>query len=122
MARQDDVAKVKALTGEADDALIELLLDEAEEDALSYTNRTRLPDALRRTVRQIAVIAYNRRGTEGESGRSEGGESYSFETLPESVYSVLNKFRLARIGGITHEAKTEQDTDVSPQEADDSQG
>lgn len=46
--------------------------------------------------------------TEGETGRSEGGESYSFDNAPRQIYDVLNRFRLARVGGRTYETKTKQ--------------
>ena len=63
---------------------------------------------LEKAVRDLAVIALNRLGTEGETGRSEGGESYSFDNAPRQIYDVLNRFRLARVGGRTYETKTKQ--------------
>lgn len=101
-----DLEKLKKLTGESDDALLSLLLEDAESFVLGYTNRTSVPDKLYKTVRDLAVIAYNRRGTEGESGRSEAGESYSFEDVPKSIYNNLDMYRLARCGGHAHEAKS----------------
>lgn len=108
----DDLAKLKLLTGETDEALLTLVYDDATEYVMSYTNRTYVPDALKKCVRDLAVIAINRMGTEGESGRSEAGESYSFDDAPKHIYDVLNQYRLARCGGHAHEAK--QNTDVSP--------
>lgn len=101
-----DVEMLKKLTGESDEELLSLLLDDAEAYILSYTGRTRLPEPLERTKRELAIIALNRMGTEGESGRSEGGESYSFDSAPKSVYDILDRYRLARVGGRVHEAKT----------------
>ena len=100
-----EIGKVKLLTGETDESLITLLLQDAEAWVLSYTNRTVLPAALEKTVRDLAVIALNRIGTEGEAGRSEAGESYSFDSAPRSVYDILNRFRLAKAGGKAHEYK-----------------
>lgn len=102
------VERLMTLTKCEDEDLLEALLDEAEEWVLAYTNRTRLVSGLEKAVRDLAVIALNRRGTEGETGRSEGGESYSFESAPRQVYDVLNRFRLARVGGKTYEAETKQ--------------
>lgn len=99
-----ELEKVKKLTGESDEELLSLLLEEAEMFVLSYTNRTKLIPPLEKTVRDLAVIALNRMGTEGESGRSEAGESYSFNDAPKAVYDVLNRYRLARIGGRAYEA------------------
>lgn len=100
-----DVEKLKKLTRESDEELLSLLLEEAESFVLSYTNRTRIIPGLEKTVRDLAVIALNRIGTEGESGRSEAGENYSFNDAPKQIYDVLNRYRLARCGGRAHETK-----------------
>ena len=103
-----DIEKLKKLTGESDDILLSLLLEEATAFVLSYTGRTKIVTGLEKTVRDLAVIALNRMGTEGEASRSGGGESYSFDNAPKHVYDTLDRYRLARIGGKTYEAKTEQ--------------
>lgn len=102
-----DVEKLKLLTGEKDEELLVLLIDEATAFVLAYTNRTRLVGSLEKAVRDLAVIALNRMGTEGESSRSGAGESYSFDNAPKQVYDILNRYRLARVGGKVHEAKAE---------------
>lgn len=112
----DNIDKLKLLTGERDESLLSLLLEEAEDHVLSYTGRTKLVPSLQKTVRDLAVIAYNRMGTEGESGRSGGGESYSFDSAPKQIYDVLDRYRLARIGGKTYEAKTEPTEKSLPQD------
>lgn len=102
-----DIEKLKKLTGESDDALLFLLLEEAEAFVLSYTNRTRLVSGLDKAVRDLAVIALNRRGTEGENSRSGAGETYNFDNAPKQVYDLMNRYRLVRIGGKAHEVKAE---------------
>ena len=109
-----NLEKIKILTGESDVTLLSLLLEDAQEFVLSYTNRTEIPAHLQKTVRDLAVIALNQMGTEGESSRSEGGESYSFEDAPKRIYDVLNRCRLARVGGRTYETKKEPAETVSP--------
>lgn len=109
-----DVEKLKKLTGETDDDLLKLLLEEAESFVLSYTNRARIVTGLEKAVRDLAVIALNRMGTEGESSRSEGGESYSFDNAPKHIYDVLNRYRLARVGGVVHETKAKKAENVLP--------
>ena len=111
-----NLEKLKILTGESDEALLFLLLDDAKEHVLGYTGRTKMILVLEKTVRDLAVIAYNRRGTEGESSRSGGGESYSFDSAPKHIYDVLDRYRLVRIGGRVYEAKTESSEDVLSQE------
>ncbi|MEI1258326.1 phage head-tail connector protein [Blautia sp. JLR.GB0024] len=101
-----EIEKLKKLTGESDEELLSLLRDEAEAFVLSYTNRTKLVSGLDKAVRDLAVIALNRMGTEGESGRSGAGETYSFDNAPKQVYDLMDRYRLVRIGGKTHEAKT----------------
>lgn len=99
-----EIEKLKRLTGERDEVLLQILLDDAERFVLSYTGRTRIVTGLEKAVRDLAVIALNRMGTEGESGRSEGGESYSFDAAPPQIYDVLNRYRLAKVGGKRFEA------------------
>ena len=103
-----DIEKLKKLTGESDDILLSLLLEEATAFVLSYTGRTKIVTGLEKAVRDLAVIALNRMGTEGEASRSGGGESYSFDNAPKHIYDTLDRYRLARIGGKPYEAKTEQ--------------
>lgn len=110
----DNLAKLKKLTGEGDQELLSLLLDDAESFVLSYTNRSHMVNGLERSVRDLALVAYNRMGTEGESARSEGGESYSFEDAPKHIYAVLNRYRLARVGGVVHEVKKKPAEPVLP--------
>lgn len=104
----DDVEKLRILTGESDEGLLNLLLSDAQEYVLAYTNRSRMVPSLEKPVRDLAVIAYNRMGTEGETGRSEGGESYSFDSAPKQIYDVLDSYRLVRIGGRAYEDTTAQ--------------
>ena len=86
---------------------VEILLEDAKETVLSYTNRKNLIPQLRKPMRDLALIAYNRRGTEGEKSRSEGGESYSFDDAPKQIYDILNRYRIARVGGKVYEASGE---------------
>lgn len=102
-----ELEKLKKLTGEKDEELLQILMEDATSWVLSYTNRTRLVSGLDKTVRDLAVIALNRIGTEGESARTGSGESYTFEDAPKQVYDVLNRYRLARVGGVVHETQTE---------------
>lgn len=102
-----ELEKLKKLTGEKDDELLQILMEDATAWVLAYTNRTRLVSGLDKTVRDLAVIALNRMGTEGEAARTGSGESYTFDDAPKQVYDVLNRYRLARVGGVAHETQTE---------------
>lgn len=108
LEKEKAIKKLSKLTGETDEELLELLLEDAEAFVLAYTNRTRIVTGLEKAVRDLAVIALNRMGTEGESSRNGAGESYNFDNAPKQIYDVLNRYRLARVGGRVHEAKTQQ--------------
>ena len=112
MAEAKDIERVKLLTGETNEELIEAYLEEASDFVKGYTNRNVIITPLEKAVRDLVVIALNRMGTEGETSRSEGGESYSFESAPRQIYDILNRYRLARVGGITHENAKKQDSDL----------
>lgn len=108
----DDIMIVCRLTGENDEELVQIVLDDARMHVLAYTNRTRMIPQLEKPVRDLAVIALNRMGTEGESSRSGAGESYTFDNAPKQIYDVLDRYRLARVGGATYEAETQQAENV----------
>lgn len=76
------VARLGETLPEADRAFVTALLSEAEDKVLDITGRDEIPLLLESLVVKLAVIAYNRRGSEGESSRSEGGISRAFEDLP----------------------------------------
>ena len=116
MAEARDIERVKLLTGETNENLIEAYLEEAADFVKSYTNRSVIITPLEKAVRDLAVIALNRMGTEGETSRSEGGENYSFETAPKQVYDIMNRYRLARTGGITFENAKKKDSEGSTSE------
>ena len=99
------VKRIKLLTDEDNEALVVQLVNDAEEYVKSYTNRKHIPDALMRAIGDLAIVSLNRLGVEGEKQRSEAGETYSFESAPNYIFSVLDKFRLARCGGYAHEKK-----------------
>ena len=102
---QKIINRIVILVPEAADetALITQLINDAVDFVAAYTRRNEIPAELDRTIGDLAIVAYNRRGTEGEAGRSEGGESYSFESAPAHVFDVLRNYRLARVGGKVYE-------------------
>lgn len=92
------------ITGELKDSELSLILEDAENDVIVWTNRKTLPVQLQSVVRQIAVIRYNMQGIEGQSSHSEGGVSRSFNELPASVQNTLVQFRLLKAA--RHATKT----------------
>ena len=83
---------------DGEDALLRVLLAQAEAEALAITGRETLPDGLRGAVVDLAVIRYNRRGTEGENQRTEVGVTAKMDALPEDIRRQLRQYTLAKAG------------------------
>ena len=104
-----DLEMLKKLTGEDDEELLTLLLQMSEEKILALANRTRMIYPLRPAVRDWAVVAYNRLGTEGETSRSEGGISSAFADIPEDISQAIKNYSLGRVRGHAYEKKPDEE-------------
>lgn len=87
---------------EGREGYINSLLCEAEDKVLDITGRSEVPVQLDSLVVKLAVIAYNKTGSEGESSRSEGGISRAFDDLPEDDKARLINY--PRKVGVIHAA------------------
>lgn len=90
--------KIKLRLGISDtgqDALLTMLIEDTEREILDYTNRDILPTKAEALQRELVIIYYNRLGSEGESSRSEGGVSVSYE-MPSNIKDRLKAFRLMK--------------------------
>ena len=76
---------------------LEALYLDAEGMVLAYTGRQTVPRVLETAVVQLAVVMYNREGTEGETAHSEGGVSRTMEGIPAEIERQIRPYRLARI-------------------------
>ena len=75
------------------DGLLSLLLSEAQDTILDIIGREELPARFMSVQVELAVIAYNKQGAEGESSRSEGGISRSFvDGLPDDLKQRLKNY------------------------------
>ena len=83
---------------DGEDALLGVLLSQAQAAVLGITGRTELPEALQGAVVDLAVMRYNRRGTEGESQRTEGSVTSKMDALPEDIRKQLRQYTLAKAG------------------------
>ena len=104
-----DLEMLKKMTGESDDELLSSLLQMAEAEILSLTNRSKITAKLKPAVIKWALIAYNRQGMEGEASRSEGGISSSFVEIPKEIQDAIKRYRLGRVCGHAYEAKDEEE-------------
>ena len=84
--------KLKIKLPDTDDKLLTQLLEDAENDILDYTNRNVLIPRMESLQRELAIIYYNRLGSEGEASRSEGGISVSYE-IPQNIKDRLKSYR-----------------------------
>lgn len=98
--------KLKIRIPEAENAVLTMLLEDAEAEILDYTNRDTIPIKAEGLQRELAITYYNRMGSEGESSRSEGGVSVSYSTdIPENIKNRLNAFRRLKAVGIANANK-----------------
>lgn len=81
-----------ALVPEADKEFVLQALADAENAVCDLTGRETVPPRLLDVQVELALIAYNKRGAEGESSRSEGGISRSFEGLPPLMLARLKNY------------------------------
>lgn len=91
------------ITDESQTEKLTLLLNEAEDMILDLIGRDTLPNRLVSVQTELAVIAYNAQGAEGESSRSEGGISRAFlDGLPADLKDRLKNY--PRKVGVIHSA------------------
>ena len=100
------VEKLKVRLNEENIALLEQLLEDAEFEILDYCNRDVLLPRMLGLQRELAIIYYNRLGSEAESSRSEGGITVSYRTdIPENIKRRLNSYRRLKAVRLANENK-----------------
>ena len=78
--------------------LLESILEDVEADMLAFTNRTELLPSMSSLQIKIAIIEYNKQGSEGMSSDSQGGKSQSWiDGLPQDVVAALTSFRRLKV-------------------------
>lgn len=105
--KRDEVISVLAEQLEISPISATVLIEDAIALVLDYTGREAMIDSMWVYARQLATIAYNQQGAEGEASRSEGGVSQSFLTdIPVSIQRGLNRFRKGKV--VSYYAPTEE--------------
>lgn len=94
--------KIKILVGvkvedTSKDALIGLLIEQAEDEFLQYCNRDDIPDRADNVVVDMVIIKYNLLGSEGLSSQSYSGLSENIANYPPQLIRALNRYRKAVI-------------------------
>lgn len=101
MNREEQISFVLKQLGMSEDAdgLVGVLFDALLAEAQTAANRTDTPDALLAIVRDTVIAVYRRRGDEGVSSSSVGGQTYAYDDLHDHmlqriVRANLRVFRL----------------------------
>lgn len=75
------------------DELLEQIIKDTTASVQSYINEDYLPEQFQYVVREVAIVRYNRIGSEGISQETEEGRSATYGTDPLSPYhSTLDKY------------------------------
>lgn len=86
------IDKIKLLLGLTDgskDNILNILIEQALEEATSYTHNDCFPE-LDTVVAKMVVYNYNRLGTEGVDTETFSGVSYDYSTdYPDNIMRVL---------------------------------
>lgn len=80
------------------DPLLNDLLEDAQGFTMAYTGRATVPQEAEGITVELACIAYNRLGMEGQSSHSEGGVSVAVDGLPAMLKAQLDRLRVAKVG------------------------
>ena len=97
----------------ADRAFVEQALIDAGNAVCDLVGREAVPERLLDVQVELAIIAFNKRGAEGESSRSEGGISRSFEALsPLMQKRLLNYPRKVGVIRATYDERFKDDTTI----------
>lgn len=92
---------------ENDEGRLGVLLLQAENTILDIIGRDELPERLTDVQAALALIYYNRAGTEGENRRTEGEVSMSFiDGLPDEMKRRLKNY--PRKVGAVYAARSQQ--------------
>lgn len=92
--------KLKVLLGITDsttkDALLSLLIEQAEADYLGLTHQENT-DGAEMLILRMAVVRYNLIGCEGMSSQNYNGLAESFEGYGDDILAAIKTHRKARV-------------------------
>lgn len=73
------------------DTLCQVLISQALDEAIAYTNNENISDNL---IVQMAIYKYNRLGTEGLNSENYSGVSFNYlNDYPENIVKQLRRFK-----------------------------
>ncbi|KRO16516.1 hypothetical protein IV56_GL001106 [Lacticaseibacillus saniviri JCM 17471 = DSM 24301] len=82
----------------SDDDVLSGYFDDAIQAVLDFTGQSQPNKALLIAAKRLAVVYWNQQADEGETQRTEGGVSRTFEVtgIPSSIRSSLMPYRVAK--------------------------
>lgn len=89
----EDIKLLLGIVDTSKDALLTLLIDQAIEEAQTYTHNSDIP-SYGNIICKMVVYNYNRLGTEGVASESYNSTSYSYlADYPDALRKQLNAYR-----------------------------
>lgn len=92
--------KVKILSGVADNELCGLMIEQATQLVLDYTNRKTVPQEVNSIIVDIAVLNVHKHKLQNVKSKSEGAISITYSDLtdlPGNITERLNRYRLLNL-------------------------
>lgn len=90
--------RLTVLIPNADEEILENLLDEVQDDFKAICNRDDVPDSAGTILSQMVSFRYNRLGEEGLNGQSFSGMSENLMSdYPESLKHAMYSFRKVKL-------------------------
>ena len=87
----EQVKLLLGITDNSKDDILSLLIEQATEEALSYTHQNSIDNLLTAIVRMV-VYNFNRIGTEGVDSEGYSGVSFAYSSdYPDSIMRLLKK-------------------------------
>ncbi|MGM0214964.1 phage head-tail connector protein [Enterococcus sp. AZ109] len=95
---QSELARKFSITGDDKLAVLADDIKDALMDALDYCNRETVIGHMSSAIKDLYIFRRNTEGNEGETSKTEGGVSQSFEVgIPKKIQTKLNRYRVAKI-------------------------
>lgn len=93
----DNIKLLLGLTDNTKDDLLTLLINQATEEAIEYTNNDCVKDLLT-AIQRMVVYNYNRIGTEGVDSENYSGVSFAYAAdYPDNIMRILKSKRKVRV-------------------------
>lgn len=94
-------ARLGVTADSSDATVVSDMFDDAIQMCLDYT-KSALSDPILIQAKRLAIVMYNQQADEGETARSEGGVSRTFETgIPANILAALTPYRVGKVRGFS---------------------